>query len=132
MPDNWVERRYKREQNLKRAEELWQKAVAALQDCCKSFNALYSDRAKSEVHPSSACLIVTVAGAAFPLVGRTAKATIQFNANEQTITSKLESGPTVGEFRIEADEKHVFLTHGGNEISLDEFSRIAIESALFG
>jgi hypothetical protein len=133
----WVERRYNRDKNLERAEGLWQEASAEIQADCKRFNILYASRGTTQAHPSQERLIITVQDTGFPVPSRVATATVQFNAASRSITSRVEKGEASGDasydknFLIDADESHVFITYEGKEVSLDEFSRLAIEIALF-
>src|SRR5947209_5001411 len=131
---NWVDRRHQRQENLSRASELWQEAVHAIDECCKSYNKYYSDHAATLNKREESHIVVSVEGDNFPARTVKAIAQVEFNNAERSITSKVDRGQISfpeKKFVIEADETHAYITYQGRAISLDEFSRLAIELALY-
>jgi len=133
--DNWVERRFRKENNLTQAEELWQAVVTAIHNACTSFSAHYAELAGVQLSPQNGHrLRITVTYTSNrPMVYQNQNQTIvqiAFDPNKPCITVTAGGNP-VKEFLIEADENHCFLKVSGSEVSPDECSKRALEDVLF-
>lgn len=61
----------------------------------------------------------------------TGSLSIEFQAQAPRILVIVD-GETIREFVVEADSDHAFISFQGNEVILDEFSRLALEEFFFG
>jgi hypothetical protein len=133
--ENWVERRFLREQNLAKADDVWQATATAIHNACESFNKRYSHLAKVEIFPQNGHRIliqVTHESSRPNIYQATTKRSvvITFDPEKPCITSTTDGGPAK-QFRIEADEGRCFLRLGQSEITPDACSQYALDDALF-
>lgn len=127
MSQNWIERRFAREENLRAAATVWEEAKLAITAACTSFRQHYTF-AKVVVYPSPTELAVEIVALSMP--GTTRHVAIRFDASTPAITVRVNAG-TERVFPIEADEDHAYIEYDDQEISLDDFSRLALEDAFF-
>jgi hypothetical protein len=137
MAENWIERRAQVEKvSREGAPALWLDAVAAIEDCCKSFTAHYPEPLTAETEKKNGHrLIVLVREKELVPYGGgqkiTAKAIIDiaFDAAAPRIT--VTNGETVTSFPISSDEEHSFLLHKEEPLEIDAFTRLVLEGVLF-
>lgn len=129
--DNWVERRALREQHIRNADEVWQSARTAIDNCCNSFRQHFAGFARVTNQPQNGHRIVV--GIHFPITGRGRNVSIGFGNDDKgiPIINVTVDDQAVRLFPIMADENHAYISFQGKEISGDEFSRLALEEALF-
>jgi hypothetical protein len=129
MADNWVERRAAREKHLGGASEVWQQALTAIDDSCNSFKSHYSDIGSPELTQQNGHRIIVALK--FTTGGKRRFASIFFDESKPQISVAVDDGAAKN-FKIEADDSHCFIkSPTGQEISADEFSRLALEDVLF-
>ena len=123
---NWVECKAAREANLKDgAEEVWQNIRSAAQDCCESFRKHYNSNIKDALENGVRIRLIVPYS-----TGQKQTILVAFNQLAATIEVTIGKSLTKA-YHIDADETHAFVTDDNRrEISADEFTRIALESAL--
>lgn len=129
---NWIDRRFGREHHLNNAPDVWQKVSTAIDDACKSFNER-GEFGKAETYPQNGHRILVIIEHEPPKqfqMDMKRRVTIAFEESAPRITVTVDALPAKT-FPIEADEQHCFLKWAGAEISPDDFSKIALEDALF-
>ena len=136
---DWVERRALRQQNLStQAADVWQAAIVAVENSCNSFRKYYATRAQVLVKPQNGHrLLVNITlenappGSSSPTkIKRLVAISFAEAETPPTITVTVDNGPAKT-FQIEADEQHCYICFEKKEVSPDEFSRLALEDALF-
>jgi hypothetical protein len=131
MAENWVERRFLREQNLNKAEDVWQAASTAIDDACKSFNTFYPAIGKAVFSPqNSHSILVEVTHEATKNVPMDTKRRVRIVFDGRRIAVALDEH-SARNYQIEADQERCFLKSGAREITPDELSHLALEDALF-
>ena len=133
--DNWVEKRWLRENNLKiGANRVWLDVTAAIDSACTSFKERYHDLAGVECTTQNGHrILVTISRPIAPTnvsVGVT-EFPIQIIFEGNRITVVRGHNENSKHYSLEADETHAFLKVHGQEMSADEFSRVVLEDALF-
>jgi len=134
---NWIDRRSSREKNLpQHAADVWQGAVASINECCDSFRSAYPDGGTIDFQKHNGQNVtVTItrklpdprSASPIPNVRRVA---IYFDQSKQTISVTLDCNkPDI--YPLDADESHCFITHEGHEIFTDAFSELALQEAFF-
>jgi hypothetical protein len=127
---NWIERRAKRESNLKDGvPRIWEEVKTALADACESYNKLYgAGGATSVVSESTAEQFI----ASLAKTGKTIFINLAQNSKGTGITVKPEeeSAPP-RTFAIRSDEDSVFIVTGDKQIGADELSQLILEPLLF-
>lgn len=127
---NWIDRKFARERNLEQSTDVWNSATGAIHDAVESYtqNAEYGS---ARICPQSGHrLLVEIDQNEQEMFPADSKRHVVVAFDGAVITVNVDAAPTMT-FRIEADDNHCFLTLGGKEISYDEFSRHALEDALF-
>jgi len=129
--ENWVECRALREQYQANAADVWQSARTAIDNCCNSYRQHFGGTAQviNQAENGHRVLI----GIHFHQTGRGRQVSIEFGRDEKNIPkiSVTVDDKAAKIFQITADEHHAFISFQGKEISADEFSRLALEDALF-
>ncbi len=134
---NWVERRWKREQNfINGAPLVWQAITTAIDNACESLKEHYSGSAEITCTQQNGHRVhVAVNRKAVPsdIQAYTAKIDVQiiYKADERKIDVIIGYNKPPKSFTITSDEAHTFLLHGGKEISADEFSQLVLEEIVF-
>ena len=128
---NWVDRKFRREDNLHNAEALWQESRAAIEDCCTTFNSRGPGRAQLMPYNGHSIRIEVQQEPPRPYqMDMTRRANITFDASVPEISVTLDAEPAK-QFRIDADETHCFLKYHGKEITPDYFCELALHDAFF-
>ena len=133
---NWVERRAAKERNLRNAVDLWKKAQEAIAEACHSLNHYYSDVATlRRIRQDNNLVLFTITRGPSSFIHAcdtpgTEVVALEFESEKPGITLTV-AHRRVREFLIEADCDHAFITLQGRELSLDEFSRLALEDTFF-
>jgi len=136
MSSNWVERRAARDRHLRNASELWRSAQASIEEACDTLHQYYADVAtvrRTRRNDNAVLLAVTQAAKSSIAKGevlRTNLVSIEFKPEIAAISIDV-NGTVTQEFPIDADPDHAFITLGGHEVLLDEFSRLALEEVFF-
>jgi hypothetical protein len=128
---NWVERKFVREQNLTKADDLWQAVLTAIEGACKSFNTYYSAIGNAKVSPQNGhSILVEVAHRATQTAPMDTRRRVRILFDERTLTVTLDehSARTV---QVEADQERCFLKYGKGELTPDKFSEFALGDAFF-
>ncbi len=134
---NWVERRWKREQNLSTgAPAIWQAVATSIDNACQSLKEHYSGTADITCTVQNGHRIhVKVNRKAVPydIQAYTAQIDVQviFKADERKIDVVIGYNKPPKSFPIASDEEHAFLLHNSKEISPDEFSQLILEETVF-
>jgi len=129
--ENWVERIALRNQHLANAEDLWQSARTAIDNCCNSYRQHFAGTAQVTNQAENGHRIVVAIH--FHLTGWGRHVSIEFGRDAKNaigITVTVDDKPAKL-FQILADADHAFISFQDKEISADEFSRLALEDALF-
>jgi hypothetical protein len=133
---NWIERRALRDKKLSRAVELWRDVVDALVACATSFNKEYSHLGRLQTQgpePNTVRVFFYRQPQALghelsPQVNRV----ILFEFEEAKPAIRVTVGHDAPRlFEINVDEGRTSIQDSGKEISVDEFSRLALEGTLF-
>jgi hypothetical protein len=133
---NWIERRALRDKQLSRAVELWRDVIDAVLACAKSFNKEYTHLGRIHTQAPDPSKIKVFFYRQAQVPGHESAAqmnrVVSFEFEEAKPTIRVTVGhDTPRVFEIKADEGRCCLLHGGQEISVDEFSRLALEDMLF-
>ena len=133
---NWIERRAHRDKKLGRAVELWRDVFDALLACAKSFNKEYPHLGRIQTQSPEASKVKLFVYRQNQDPGHE----IPSHMNRVVSFEFEEANPairvTIGHgaprlFEIKADEGGCAIQHGGKKMSIDEFSRLALEETLF-
>lgn len=132
---NWVDRRAKRHALLiGQSGQVWEKIRGAIRDACDSFNENYPT---FDGEPPVRCNLedgkrVSILHSNIPLpdsAGLTScSLLVVYDPNSHTIVSPGDGGRQID---ISADEDHGYPMYAGKEISIDEPSKILVETVLF-
>ncbi len=134
---NWIERRALREKILRdHANDVWQDARSAVQNCCESFRTHYGvsiakleDKLENGLRIRLSLTFQVVEASFQSEVKRIIL--VAFDASVPCIFVTADDKPA-RQFRIDADENEAFITEGDNQrITTDEFSKKALETSLF-
>lgn len=129
---NWVDRTAARDRALKQhASEFWQDARAAVQDCCESFKKHYCPNLECRLENGHRVRIMRP----FPspdlrLQPQSTERYVIVSFNSDVPCIDVTVDETSRQFAIDSDGTRLFITSTGHEITLDEFTREALESAL--
>lgn len=133
---NWVERRAATEQNLRNAADVWKRAQGVLAETCDSLARYYAGIASiTRSQQNSDLITITITrGKGYTPPNEHAYGTdvvsIKFYSEHPNIIVTI-NGLETQEFSIAADSDHAFIELQGNELVLDEFSRLVLEKAFF-
>jgi hypothetical protein len=129
MADNWVERRALRENYLQNASSVWQTVRSAIDECCTSFRERFAVLARVHNQEQNGHRVLIEVRFSFsPNTPR--QISVGFFDTDKEIRVTID-GSKAAVFPIDADENHAFITFQGKEIDADEFTRVALEKALF-
>jgi hypothetical protein len=133
---NCIERRALRDKQLSRAVELWRDVIDAVLACAKSFNKEYTHLGRIHTQAPDPSKIKVFFYRQAQVPGHESAAQMNRVVSFEFEEAKPAIRVTVGHdaarlFEIKADEGHCCLQHGDQEISIDEFSRLALEDTLF-
>lgn len=127
--DNWVERRARREKNLKDTPAAWEAVRTAIDNCCNSYRANFSSIAEVSNQPENGHrILITVRFVVMPAIPR--RISIEFARRENKIRATIDDG-AAKVFDIDADTERPFISFRSKEISPDELTREVLEKALF-
>jgi hypothetical protein len=134
---NWVEKRWLIEQNLVNGSvEVWNSVSTALDNACQTLKQHYSESSDITYEPQNGHRIVIKVNRKRVPVGIQSydpRVDIQiiYERIENRISVIVGHNKSPKHFPIQSDETHAFLSHGGKEISPDEFSKLVLEDAFF-
>jgi hypothetical protein len=127
---NWIERRALREEHLRNASTVWQAVKSSIDECCNSFRQKFIGVARlSNKEQNGHRIFIEVRPTYEPNNPR--QISIKFEDDEEKQITVTVGGGRAMIFSIDADDSHAFIKYGNEEISADEFTRHALEEALF-
>ena len=132
MEGNWVDKKAHRESILRdRADGVWQDARSAIQDCCESARKHYG-KAIEDITENGHRIRLTIS---FPDPNRGPHdvkrvVLVRFVSSAPCIEVTIDDSASK-KFTIDADGEHAYILGDSKEITVDEFSRIALQEALF-
>jgi|ERR1017187_8791869 hypothetical protein len=132
MADNWIERRFKREHNLDKAEDLWQAVSTAIHDACNSYNAHYANIVGQAnfIPQNGHGILVEVTHEENKRNPMDTKRRVRVTFDGRRISVTVDEH-TARVCDIEADEAGCFIKSNTGKLSPDEFSSLALRDALF-
>jgi hypothetical protein len=128
----WIENRFTRETRLAEgADNLWQKIVASIEECCDSFNEHYRHLGSAHYKATNGHRIVvtiTLFGSGSLAVNRTVA--VDFGRSQCAIDVSVDGESTIT-FPMGSDDSSVFVMASEGSMVVDDFSRRVLEKSLF-
>lgn len=129
LENNWVERRYAREQHLSDLGRLWNDVCTALSSAIRSFNKLYrQDKVPVEINrgaDNGHFQVVIPNEAGSPTIH------IDINVNGRKIHAQYSNGLSNRSFQLDANHESAYIKYIDDRCDVDEVSRMILERVLF-
>jgi hypothetical protein len=135
MDDNWIERRFHREDSLRHTEDLWQSISTAIDNTCKSFNAHYAEIGTANFQPQNGhSILIEINHQANRNIRMDTKRRVRITFSGQAINVTIDEHPAKT-FPIDSDGERCFIKSPklpkGEELTPDQFSEVALTDAFF-
>lgn len=133
---NWVEQRAARDRHLRNTAEIWRQVQSCIAEACDSLDKYYPDVATlRQTKQNDNIVLIAITRTASSSVPhgeglRSRLISLEFNPDKGALALTVD-GMVTHEFTIDADSDHAFVTLHGQELLLDEFSRLVLEEAFF-
>jgi hypothetical protein len=133
MEDNWVERRFTREQHLNKSDDLWQAISTEIHNACKSLTARYPETGQAKFIPQNGHRILVEMTHSknermnLPMDMKR-RVTLTFNGKDINVTLDEHPAKIVS---IDSDLEGCFLKYQQRKMSVDQFSEMVLRDAFF-